>query len=500
MLALVTIALTPLGVIALLASLHASQTADFQRRAELRVAVTEGTRKLAAELGSDLTAATAAANDAESGVAGENPCARLSIALHDPSRLTMGYVVFAPDRSIACATNGYRPSPPPRAMLNAQSGILLTDTGADVFVTSRNGTTATMLHYPAAAIADFVRPIGLAVPYSLAVGDKTHDLQLARRETSFLALSESADAPVGLLGLTLRMSVAREPLSATEALRTFLPLLMLAAAAALGFFVVDRLLIRPLKQLRSVVANFRPGARFEVPHFRTPALEIRELAETFGQFGDVLALHEAKLAAALADQTRLTREVHHRVKNNLQVIASLISLHARGAPEGAVADAYASIQRRVDALAIVHRNHFAALETHQGVSVKALIGELASNFRAASDRQARATRILVSADAVSVSQDAAIPIAFLLTELIELSTRIDPSAVLTIGATNTVEPKQGNLSVQSDALRASADLGRLTAESYGRIIEGLARQLRAPLAHDAALGKFSIVFQCIPVN
>src|SRR3546814_11954106 len=51
---------------------------------------------------------------------------------------------------------------------------------------------------------------------------------------------------------------------------------------------------------------------------------------------------------------------------NLQVISSLINFHARGARTAEVVTAYASIQRRVDALAVVHRNHFAEMEENRG--------------------------------------------------------------------------------------------------------------------------------------
>ena len=108
-----------------------------------------------------------------------------------------------------------------------------------------------------------------------------------------------------------------------------------------------------------------------------PAQEIRELGETFRAISRTVAEHEAGLAEGLVRQTKLTREVHHRVKNNLQVISSLINFHARAARSAEATQAYASIQRRVDALAVVHRNHFAELEENRGLSLRSVIGELA---------------------------------------------------------------------------------------------------------------------------
>jgi hypothetical protein len=224
---------------------------------------------------------------------------------------------------------------------------------------------------------------------------------------------------------------------------------------------------------------------------RTPAREIRELGETFAQFGNEISQHEAKMAAALSDQTKATREVHHRVKNNLQVIASLISLHARGPHSPDAAVAYAAIQRRVDALSIVHRNHYAELDA-DGIDIKALLSELATNLRAGVGHGA--PTISISAPRFGVSQDNAVAIAFLLTELIELSITLDASASIAISVEAGDIPNRASVTITSSALRASSAMREKLAGRYARVIEGLSRQLRAPLDHDEATGRYSISF------
>src|SRR3546814_11595498 len=66
---------------------------------------------------------------------------------------------------------------------------------------------------------------------------------------------------------------------------------------------------------------------------------------------------------------------------NLQVISSLINFHARGARSAEVVTAYAPTQRRVDALAVVHRNHFAGMEENRGPRPRSVIGKLSLNYR-----------------------------------------------------------------------------------------------------------------------
>src|SRR4029434_6076026 len=134
-----------------------------------------------------------------------------------------------------------------------------------------------------------------------------------------------------------------------------------------------------------------------------------------------VARHEAELEAAVERQTRLVREGHHRVKNNLQVGGSLANLHSRGSTSEDAAAAYASIQRRVDALAVVHRNHYAELEENRGVALKSVIGELAANIRATAPERASGLGITLEIEPLLVNQDVAIAVAFLITELVELA-------------------------------------------------------------------------------
>jgi signal transduction histidine kinase len=235
-----------------------------------------------------------------------------------------------------------------------------------------------------------------------------------------------------------------------------------------------------------------------LPSLRTPAKEIRELGEAFLRATESLTAHEKELAEGLANQKRLTREVHHRVKNNLQVVSSLINLHSRGAADNAVVEAYASIQRRVDALAVVHRNHYAELEEHQGVALRALIGEIASNLRASATQEATRTSITLNVMPASATQDIAVPIAFLITEIIELVMVCGPNSNIAIGLSPVPgNPELAKLSIQSPSLATSECLNGPAADRFRRIVTGLARQLRSPLEHDLTLGRYAIDIRVI---
>jgi two-component system, sensor histidine kinase PdtaS len=483
-LSILTLVLLPFGLIALFGSLDNLRRANAERSADLRVALTESTRKLSAELAADQSAMQAAANAIAANVSPQEVCLRLSAIFTAHARRVSQFAVFGPASAPLCATPGFNPQRPSTLSLDTSPRGILMPEALILQVPAARGAAIVVVNYTPGTLADFAQPSSLTVPYAATLSNNLTNVQLRTVSGGMPLGAETVEAPVGLLGLTLSISVAQVPFGATQAMLTFLPLLMWVSASLIGFFVVDRLLIRPLRALQLSVARHVPGTPFRLPAARTPAREIRELGETFAQFGDQISEHETNLATALADQTRATREVHHRVKNNLQVIASLISLHARSAQSPDAITAYGAIQRRVDALSIVHRNHYAELDTG-GIDIKGLLSELATNLRAG----AGATpAISVRAVPFGISQDNAVALAFLVTELVELSITTDNAAAIGIAVDPAANADKARLSVTSSALSAPPG-GR-----YARVIEGLARQLRAPLDHDPVQGRFAIEF------
>jgi two-component system, sensor histidine kinase PdtaS len=309
---------------------------------------------------------------------------------------------------------------------------------------------------------------------------------------------ETQRTELGIGGLELRTSAVRPPLSSSLVVAMALPILMWALAAIVAWLVVDRLLIRPLQRLRTSVAAYAPGQVIDIAASGPlPAAEIRELGETFRAISRTVAIHEAGLAEGLVRQTKLTREVHHRVKNNLQVISSLINFHARGAQSPDASAAYASIQRRVDALAVVHRNHFAEMEENRGLNLRTMVGELAANIRATAPEENQGLGITLDVEPLCVNQDVAVAIAFLVTETVELAMNCDPRAQIRIAVRAAEEPDRAVLRVVSRALIESEQLIELARNRYQRVMDGLARQLRSKLHHDPLTGAYEIGFSVL---
>lgn len=274
-----------------------------------------------------------------------------------------------------------------------------------------------------------------------------------------------------------------------------LPLLMWVVAALLSWYLVRRLLIRPLGRLKAAVVAYQPGdERLELPDKLGPAAEIRELGQAFERAVERIEESERQMSEALTGQRRLVREVHHRVKNNLQVVASLLNIHGRSATTPEARAAYAAIGRRVDALSVVHRNHFAEVEESRGIALRPLLVELSATLRASAPDESRATSIQLDVDPVHTTQDAAVATAFFVTEVVEFAMLEQPGEALEVELRRVGE-LAAKLTISSNALMQDGAANPERAQ-FSRIIGGLARQLRSPL--DEKIGRLSVDIPVFP--
>jgi two-component sensor histidine kinase len=300
--------------------------------------------------------------------------------------------------------------------------------------------------------------------------------------------------PVGNGAITARIGTPQQHVATTDRLLLLLPLLMWVAAALITWLLVSRLLIRPLKRLERAVREFKPGDPLDLPRKLGPSREIQEFREAFARAVARVDRSESEMASALEGQRRLVREVHHRVKNNLQVVASLLNIHGRNATAPEAGQAYAAISRRVGALSVVHRNHFAEMEETRGIALRPLITELAAELRAGAPDAARGLAIDLDVDSAYTTQDVAVAIAFLITEIVEFSMLHRPTDPIEISVRRTSE-LTARLSLSSQVLAPEEDSAPQKVQ-FERIVGGLAKQLRSTL--DRKLGRYSVDLPIFP--
>jgi two-component sensor histidine kinase len=126
---------------------------------------------------------------------------------------------------------------------------------------------------------------------------------------------------------------------------------------------------------------------------------------------------EQEIRASLDEKEVLLKEVHHRVKNNLQVISSLLHLQSQHTQDHASVQMFRESQNRVRAMALVHERLYRSRDLAR-VDFTDYTETLATHLF--SSHQVDSDRINLAVDVVGVklSIDAAIPCGLLLNELI----------------------------------------------------------------------------------
>ncbi|TFL19233.1 sensor histidine kinase [Jannaschia formosa] len=138
---------------------------------------------------------------------------------------------------------------------------------------------------------------------------------------------------------------------------SLLPILMFAASIAVSYFAVDRLVVRHIGALRKMMKAFAQRRALPSRENRTrlPA-ELQDLERGFVEMALDLANDEARMEDALREKNVLLKEIHHRVKNNLQLISSIMNMQIRAARHEETVGVLRRLQERVLGLAAVHRN------------------------------------------------------------------------------------------------------------------------------------------------
>src|SRR5579885_2497162 len=123
-----------------------------------------------------------------------------------------------------------------------------------------------------------------------------------------------------------------------------------------------------------------------------------------------------RLAESLAEKEVLLKEVHHRVKNNLQVIASLLRLQTNSFPDSNLAEALRESQNRVESMAIVHEQLYENKDLRY-VDLAKQVNRLATNlFHCYGDPARISWKARV--EPIPLGVDRAIPLSLILNELI----------------------------------------------------------------------------------
>jgi two-component sensor histidine kinase len=255
------------------------------------------------------------------------------------------------------------------------------------------------------------------------------------------------------------------------------PLLTFILALVAVTAVSERVVIRWIAYLQRIAALYERG-RFSVRPVQSDQMppEIRDLAETLEQMADAIVGRDASLRDSLAQKDELMREIHHRVKNNLQVISSLLNMQQRSLADPAAKAAMSDTRQRITALALIYRALYQGPDLKR-VDLRPFLEELTAQLVSSEMRHGPGVRTELTVDALVIDPDRLAPLALFAVEAITNAQKHAFSArggLLTLNF--TVRGEEAELEISDDG---EAPEDALVTSGVGRtLMTAFARQLR----------------------
>ena len=208
-----------------------------------------------------------------------------------------------------------------------------------------------------------------------------------------------------------------------------LVLLALVTSLAAVWFGADRWCVRPLRYIQDFAGKVSRGevTDFAPPRPWTP--ELTAVGEGVRTMAAAITSREAELTAGLEQRDHMLREIHHRVKNNLQMITSLLNLQAGEIRSPRIRRYFGDAQNRVLTLSILHR-HLYERTSWALVDFQRFISDLVRQISVVGTNDNRSVpRFHIRAPIMAVGPDTAIPVGLIVTEAVSAALRHDFSDV-----------------------------------------------------------------------
>jgi two-component sensor histidine kinase len=219
---------------------------------------------------------------------------------------------------------------------------------------------------------------------------------------------------------------------------------------------------------------------------------------------DITERREAEngLRKSLEEKELLLREIHHRVKNNLQVISSLFNLQAQTIKDPNVLAALKESHNRVRSMALVHHMMYQAAD-FAAIDLVDYVQTLTRSLYRAYTIDPEAVLLSVDIANVRLAIDAAIPCGLIINELVSNALRhAYPAGRRGTMSVTLVRNENGThtLTVRDDGVGLPADLVLPPTATLGlALVETLSAQLEGTLSIDRSRGTaVSVTFPTMP--
>jgi PAS domain S-box-containing protein len=190
---------------------------------------------------------------------------------------------------------------------------------------------------------------------------------------------------------------------------------------------------------------------------------------------------DEKLKEALHEKEVLLKEVHHRVKNNMQVLSSLVSLQSDGVEDPATRDLLGDFRDQVRTMALVHESLYQS-ESLAHINFAEYASGLTAYLARAHGHENSAVRLTLDVEPVSLPIESAVPCGLILNELVtnayKHAFRDRPAGEIVVRL-RADSAGRVSLAVRDDGKGMPADLDWRHAPSLGlRLVQMLTRQVR----------------------
>ncbi len=269
------------------------------------------------------------------------------------------------------------------------------------------------------------------------------------------------------------------------------PTIMLALAVLAIWIASDYLVNRHIRALVSATRSYGRGLGMRVPDMAGAPLELRALARSFTDMAARIEHREQELRSSLEQKDMMLREIHHRVKNNLQIVISLLRLRARTATSGEARQVMDEVQVRIRALALVHR-HLYEQPTAETVRIDVFVEELLDFLAELGTGDGRHVALSTGLAPIEVASDQAIALALFVTEAVGNAqlhgfrgVHADPEVRVTF----SIEGDHAVLEVRDNGIGAGAGPGLEPSFGMGvRLMRMLADQLGGTCSFEQGTG------------
>ena len=301
--------------------------------------------------------------------------------------------------------------------------------------------------------------------------------KLAMPVAEYQTLTEMARTGQPLVIADTSLDPRWHPRPGWENLRSYVSVPIQIAGETVGFLNVDG--SRP--------GQFSPAdaQRLEAfAHHAATALENARLYERAQREISERKRAEEQLKTSLAEKEVLLKEVHHRVKNNLQVISSLLHLQSKQIKDPETLGMFLESQHRVRSMALVHERLYQS-EDLSGVNAAEYFRDLASYLHRSYAATSSQVSLRVDVAPVSLGIDVAIPCGLIISELISNALKHafpDGQQGQILVYLRVGQDGQCTLVVSDDGIGLPEDLDLEQAESLGlHLVNRLVAQLEGSI-------------------